>query len=129
MTFTLKDLENLVTYDENGDVISFCYQVGDGDIDHAYWQAPENDTMDRPAFFSRPDNPSTDNVSNSAASLAINYLNFKDTDPEYAEKCLDYAIALYDYATSFGSARSATSSDEGSKGYYTSSKWEDDYCL
>lgn len=115
--------------DENGDVISFCYQVGDGDIDHAYWQAPENDTMDRPAFFSRPDNPSTDNVSNSAASLAINYLNFKDTDPEYAEKCLDYAIALYDYATSFGSARSATSSDEGSKGYYTSSKWEDDYCF
>lgn len=115
--------------DENGDVVSFCYQVGDGDIDHSYWQAPENDTMDRPAFFSRPDNPSTDNVSNSAASLAINYLNFKDTDPEYAEKCLDYAVALYDYATSFGDSRQATPSDEGSKSYYTSSKWEDDYCF
>ena len=29
--------------DENGDVIAFCYQVGDGDIDHKYWQSPEID--------------------------------------------------------------------------------------
>ena len=30
--------------------------------------------------------------------LTINYLNFKDEDPEYAEECLDTAIALYDFA-------------------------------
>jgi len=42
--------------------------------------------------------PSTDCVSAAAASLAVNYFNFKDTDPEYAEKSLDYAKALFDFA-------------------------------
>ena len=36
--------------DEKGEVIAHCYQVGDGDIDHAYWNSPEIDDMDRPAF-------------------------------------------------------------------------------
>lgn len=84
--------------DSNGDVIAHCYQVGDGDIDHAYWNAPELDEMDRPAFFLTGDKPQTDYVASAAASLAINYLNFKDTDPEYAQKCLDYALALYDFS-------------------------------
>lgn len=35
----------------NGDVIAHCYQVGDGDIDHAYWNAPEIDSMERPCLF------------------------------------------------------------------------------
>ena len=73
--------------DDSGDVVAFCYQVGDGDIDHAYWQAPEIDTMDRPAFFLTGDKPQTDYVASAAASLAINYLNFKDTDEAYAAKC------------------------------------------
>ncbi|MFQ9093109.1 MAG: glycoside hydrolase family 9 protein [Ruminococcus sp.] len=76
--------------DSNGDVIAHCYQVGDGDIDHAYWNAPELDEMDRPAYFLTADKPQTDYVASAAASLAINYLNFKDTDPEYAQKSLDY---------------------------------------
>lgn len=84
--------------DENGDVIAFCYQVGDGSVDHEYWQSPEIDAMGRPAFFATSDLPTTDDVSESAAALAINYCNFKDTDPEYAEKCLDYAKALFDFA-------------------------------
>ena len=29
--------------DSNGDVIAHCYQVGDGDIDHSFWNAPEID--------------------------------------------------------------------------------------
>ena len=82
--------------DSNGDVIAHCYQVGDGDIDHAYWNAPELDEMDRPAFFLTGDKPQTDYVASAAASLAINYLNFKDTDPEYAQKSLDYATALWE---------------------------------
>jgi len=36
-----------------------------------------------------------------AASLAINYLNFKDEDPEYAQRCLDTAIALYEFAKKY----------------------------
>lgn len=68
--------------DDNGKVIAHCYQVGDGDIDHAYWNSPEVDSMVRPAFFLTADKPQTDYVASAAASLAINYLNFKDTDKD-----------------------------------------------
>lgn len=33
-----------------------------------------------------------------AASLAVNYLNFKDTEPEYAERCLNTAVKMYEFA-------------------------------
>ena len=85
--------------DDNGKVVAFCYQVGDGSIDHEYWQSPEIDAMARPAYFATSEKPTTDDVSESAAALAINYYNFLDTDPEYAEKCLDYAKALFDFAS------------------------------
>ena len=111
--------------DKNGDVVAFCYQVGDGDVDHKYWQLPQNDTMVRTAWFATPDNPTTCAVTNTAACLAINYLNFKESDPEYADKCLDYAKALYDFANKNDKATADT--DQGGKGYYGSNKWEDDY--
>ncbi|MCQ2417853.1 MAG: glycoside hydrolase family 9 protein [Oscillospiraceae bacterium] len=111
--------------DKNGDVVAFCYQVGDGDVDHAFWQLPQNDSMVRTAWFATSDNPTTCNVSNTAACLAINYLNFKESDPDYAEKCLDYSIALYDFATKNEKVKADT--EQGPKAYYTSSKWEDDY--
>lgn len=113
--------------DENGDVIAFCYQVGDGDIDHAYWQSPEIDAMDRPAYFATSDIPTTDDVSESAAALAINYYNFLETDPEYAEKCLDTAKALFDFAAK--NEKKVGDGADGPKSYYTSSKWEDDFCF
>ena len=111
--------------DKSGDVVAFCYQVGDGDVDHKYWQLPQNDTMVRTAWFATPDNPTTCAVTNTAACLAINYLNFKESDPEYADKCLDYAKALYDFANKNDKATADT--DQGGKGYYGSNKWEDDY--
>lgn len=111
--------------DKNGDVVAFCYQVGDGDVDHSYWQLPQNDTMVRTAWFATPDNPTTCAVSNTAACLAINYLNFKDSDPDYADKCLDYAMALYEFANR--NDKAAADTEQGGKGYYGSAKWEDDY--
>ena len=113
--------------DDNGEVVAFCYQVGDGDIDHIYWQSPEIDAMKRPAFFATANLPTTDDVSESAAALAINYYNFIDTDPEYAEKCLDYSKALFEFATV--NKKAVGDSGDGPKAYYTSNKWEDDYCF
>lgn len=110
----------------DGDVIAHCYQVGDGDIDHAYWNAPEIDTMARPAFFLTEDKPQTDYVASAAASLAINYLNFKDTDPTYAAESLDYAKALFRFAQTH--EKQLSDNADGPKQYYVSSKWEDDYC-
>ena len=112
--------------DENGKVVAHCYQVGDGDIDHAYWQSPEVDSMARPAFFLTAEKPQTDYVVSAAASLAINYLNFKDTDPDYAEKSLDYAKALWNFANE--NELELSDNGDGPKQYYKSNKWEDDYC-
>lgn len=112
--------------DKNGAVIAHCYQVGDGDIDHDYWNSPEIDEMGRPAFFLTAEKPQTDYVVSACASLAINYLNFKDTDPEYAEKSLDYAQALWDFANA--NPLELSDNADGPKGYYRSEKWEDDYC-
>lgn len=113
--------------DKSGKVMAFCYQVGDGAIDHIYWQAPEIDAMERPAFFATSALPTTDDVSQSAATLAINYLNFKDTDPEYADKCLDYAKALYAFAEE--NEKVVGKGGDGPASFYTSSKWQDDYCF
>ncbi|MGN0622063.1 MAG: glycoside hydrolase family 9 protein [Porcipelethomonas sp.] len=112
--------------DENGDVVAFCYQVGDGDIDHSFWNAPEIDSMDRKGWFATASNPSTDCVANTAGSLAANYLNFRDTDPSYAAECLDYSKALFRFAET--NSKEVCPAEEGPKGYYTSSKYEDDYC-
>lgn len=112
--------------DDSGTVIAHCYQVGDGDIDHAYWNSPEVDEMARPAFFLTADKPQTDYVVSAAGSLALNYLNFKDTDPEYAEKSLDYAKALWQFAND--NPKELSDNADGPKQYYRSNKWEDDYC-
>ncbi|MBN2737384.1 MAG: glycoside hydrolase family 9 protein [Spirochaetales bacterium] len=111
--------------DDSGKLIAFCYQVGDGDVDHAFWQAPENDEMFRRGWFATSELPSTDCITAAAASLAVNYLNFKDTDPSYAEESLKYAKALFAFAENTGTKEV---NRDGPKGYYQSSKWEDDYC-
>lgn len=73
-------------------VKAFCYQVGDGNTDHAEWKSPESQTLARPAYFADSSNPCTDVVAETAAALAMNYLNFKDSEDLY------YAKALYDFA-------------------------------
>ena len=90
-------------FDENGDILAFCYQVGEGKIDHNYWLTPElqNENLvdyARPAYFATVDTPASDMCAGVSASLAVNYLNFKDTEPEYAKQCLDTAIKMYEFA-------------------------------
>jgi len=95
--------------DDDGKVVAYCYQVGEGNNDHNYWCPPELQVdgtfvassscgVKRPAYFATAEMPASDQCAGAAASLAVNYLNFKDTDPEYAQKNLDYAIALYNFA-------------------------------
>jgi len=112
--------------DEKGDVAAFCYQVGEGEIDHAFWNSPENDEMKRVGFFLTAEKPQTDYVVAHAASLAVNYLNFKDTDPAYAAKNLKYAKALFKFAKD--NPKQLSDNGDGPRAFYASSKWEDDYC-
>jgi endoglucanase len=111
--------------DASGKAIALCYQVGDGDVDHAYWNSPEVDEMFRRGWFATEELPSTDCVAATAASLAVNYLNFKDEDPEYAKENLKYAEALFEFAER---CENKACNADGPKGYYTSIKWQDDYC-
>ena len=104
-------------YDENGeDVLAFCYQVGEGNIDHNYWLTPELQgtwllDFNRPAYFATRATPASDMCAGVAASLAVNYLNFKDSDPEYAEKSLKAAKALYKFARETHSEEGQTNSN------------------
>ncbi len=95
--------------DDDDNVVAYCYQVGEGNNDHNYWCAPElqvDDTVvassscavKRPAYFATEEMPAPDQCAGAAASLAINYLNFKDTDAKYAADSLKYARALYEFA-------------------------------
>ena len=94
---------------DKDEVIAYCYQVGEGNNDHNYWCPPELQVdgtfvassscgVKRPAYFATKEMPASDQAAGAAASLAVNYLNFKDTDPEYAAKNLKYAKALYEFA-------------------------------
>ena len=127
-------LKNITTYfadylvkcavlDANGNVESYCVQVGQGGggFDHGYWGAPEdqkNDRNNRPIFFTNESEPSTDIVSLSAAALAMQYKNFGGAS------YLDMSKKLFEYAKNNNKAVNKTAS-----AFYSSSGWEDDYCL
>ncbi len=106
--------------DDNGDLIAFCYMVGEGDLDHSYWGPPElyPDDIPRPADFATVESPGSDVCGSTAAALATSYLNFKEEDPEYAERCLTVAKAMYKFAKE---NRGMSKGD----GYYTSA-YDDD---
>lgn len=116
-------------YNEDDTVLAYCYQVGEGNIDHNYWIAPElqNTTalldFARPAYFATVDTPASDMCAGTSAVLAICYLLFRETEPAFAEECRKGAYALYDFAVQ------THEEDEGLKvlslgydgGFYTSS--------
>jgi endoglucanase len=90
--------------DDEGKVIAFCYMVGNGDIDHSYWGPPEFQSAmlyPREAQFATAANPASDISADVAAGLAIMYLICKETEPDYAAKCRETAIAMYDFAKSY----------------------------
>ena len=80
-------------------VKAFCYQICDGNDDHAQWSTPESQTgmqSTRNSFSLVADssNPSTNVISETVSALALNYINFGNSD-DYK-----YAKALYEFARS-----------------------------
>lgn len=98
-------------------VKAFCYQIGNGDTDHAQWTKPEKQNISRPAYFATSSNPCTDVVAQTSAALAMNYINFRDP------KDLTYAKALYNFAKSNNKANHQAQS------YYTGTSYLDDLAL
>lgn len=76
---------------------TFYYQVGDGGDDHAYWGAPEEQLGERPTLYvANASNPASDVLGLSSSALTLMYLNYRDIDSGYAEKCLQTARELYE---------------------------------
>ncbi|HBB33561.1 MAG TPA: hypothetical protein DC064_17615 [Cyanobacteria bacterium UBA9273] len=79
----------------------FWGQVGQGDLDHAYWGPPETMTMSRPSFKIDRQNPGSDLAGEAAAALAAASIVFRPTDPNYANTLLQGARQLYDFADNY----------------------------
>ncbi len=83
------------------DANTFYYQIGDGELDHQYWGSPELQTGSRPAkCVANSSKAASDILGETAAALALMYLNYKDVDLTYANKCLKTAKELYSMGTS-----------------------------
>ncbi|MBN2439819.1 MAG: glycoside hydrolase family 9 protein [Spirochaetales bacterium] len=88
-------------FDNSGNLIAFCYQVGEGDTDHSYWGVPELQDVEkypRPAYFATTETPASDQCADVATALTIMSFVYERIDSGYAARCLDTAIALYDFA-------------------------------
>ncbi|XP_021941322.1 endoglucanase 7-like, partial [Zootermopsis nevadensis] len=59
-------------------------QVGQGDVDHAYWGRPEDMTMSRPAYKIDTSHPGSDLAGETAAALATASIVFTSVDSGYA---------------------------------------------
>jgi len=96
----------------------YYYQVGDGNQDHSYWGAAETVEyrMSRPSYKVTKSNPGSAVCGETAASLAVCSIVYKDIDKAYSDKCLKHAKSLYKFAAD-------TKSDAGytaANGFYNS---------
>ncbi|XP_076049348.1 endoglucanase A-like [Oratosquilla oratoria] len=96
----------------------FYGQVGNGELDHAYWGRPEDMTMKRPAYKITKDKPGSDLAGETAAALAAASILFRDSDPTYADDCLQHAKKLYEFADTYRGKYSDSITD--AKEYYKS---------
>lgn len=112
--------ERCTVLGSDGSVQAFCYQVGDGNVDHGYWGAPEKQSSrSGQATFTSDSDTCTDIVSETAAALAAYYINYKD------KEALSYAEKLFTYADT----KAKKNSSGPASGFYSSDSWEDDYAL
>ena len=96
----------------------YYYQVGDGNQDHSYWGAAETVEyrMSRPSYKVTKSSPGSAVCGETAASLAICSIIYKNIDPSYSSLCLKHAKSLYKFARD-------TKSDAGytaANGFYNS---------
>lgn len=124
--------EKCTILDESGNVVSFCYQVGEGHTDHDYWGPAEQQDARQgvrcnDVYLTDASTPCTDIVAESAAALAIYAAIYKDEDPTNADTALEYAKKLIAYAESFDNKQASKGS--AANDFYAGSSWKDDMAL
>ena len=74
-------------------------QVGDGELDHAYWGRPEDMNMPRPSFQIDSDGPGSDLAGETAAALAAASIYYENHgDGGKANECRGHARDLFEFA-------------------------------
>lgn len=104
----------------------YYYQVGDGSVDHSFWGPCEVVTIQRNSYKVDADNPGSTPAGEAAASLASAAVVFKDTDADYAAKCLTHAEQLFDFAYRTKSNTGYTQSNgfySDNSGYWDELAW------
>jgi hypothetical protein len=82
--------------DSSGNVAAIAHVVAGGN-DHDFWGPPETQTYERPAYWLTAGNNNSAVCGEMAAALAGTAYVVKESDPTYAEKCLKYAKAIYEF--------------------------------
>ena len=106
----------------------YYYQVGNGGSDHSWWGPAEviELKMERPAYCVTADAPGSAVTGESAASLAICSIIYKDLDEDYSKLCLKHAESLYAFADKYKSDAGYTAADgfyNSWSGYYDELAW------
>lgn len=83
--------------DSSGNVAAIAHVVANGGEDHAIWSAPEAQTYARPIYWLTANKNNSPVCCEMAAGLAGTAYVVKDSDPEYADKCIKYAKALLEF--------------------------------
>jgi len=102
----------------------FYGQVGQGDVDHAYWGRPEDMTMSRPAYKIDTSRPGSDLAGETAAALAAASIVFKNVDPTYSNNLLTHARQLFDFANNYRGIYSDSITD--ARNFYQSGDYKDE---
>lgn len=106
----------------------YYYQVGNGGSDHSWWGPAEviENRMERPSYCVTKDAPGSAVCGESAASLAICSIVFKDEDPDFSKECLKHAKSLYDFAEKYKSDAGYTAAAgfyDSWSGFYDELAW------
>ncbi|WP_118134478.1 glycoside hydrolase family 9 protein [Oceanicella sp. SM1341] len=80
----------------------FYAQVGNGGTDHAYWGAPEDMSMARPAYAVTAQTPGTEVTAETAAALAASSIVFREAGRAgYANELLAAAEKLFAFSEAY----------------------------
>nr|AAU20853.2 endogenous cellulase [Reticulitermes flavipes] len=102
----------------------FYGQVGQGDVDHAYWGRPEDMTMSRPAYKIDTSKPGSDLAAETAAALAATAIAYKSADATYSNNLITHAKQLFDFANNYRGKYSDSITD--AKNFYASGDYKDE---
>ncbi len=83
----------------SGEVATICYVVADGGVDHSMMTPPEEQHYDRATYWLTANSNNSAVCGEMASALAGAAYVWKDSDASFANECLKYAKALYNFGT------------------------------